>query len=191
MTKGRTGRKGRGQGLARTSAPPPVFEVDLASADDGDERDLTVGPLIVDAREARQAAADAAKNVSSPGLGLPERDLSRTPPALREALEEVMAVIRQAVPGMAEKWINGWKVFTLKTPPPKPRMFGYVSVLVDRVRIGIPAGVTGAAELFEAVKDRRFLQRDVRSAREVRVKGFAELMQRAARFEPPKKGRKA
>lgn len=191
MTEARTGRKGRGRGLATASDPAPVFEVDLASADDGDERDLSVGPLIVDAKDARQAAKAAAKEASSPASGLPESDLGRTPPPLREALEEVMSAIRQAVPGMAEKWINGWKVFTLKSPPPRPRMFAYVSVLVDRVRIGIPAGVPGAEDLFEAVKDRRFMQRDVRAAREVRVKGFAELMRRAAAFEPPKKGRKA
>jgi len=183
-------RRGRVPGSPPTRSDAPAFEVD-PSVTDGDARDLTVGPLIVDAKDARRAAKEAAKEAASSASGLPESDLGRTPPALRETLEEVMAALRQAVPGMVEKWINGWKVFTLKSPPPKPRMFGYVSVLVDRVRIGIPAGVPGAEELFEAVKDRRFLQRDVRSAREVRVKGFAELMQRAARFEPPKKGRKA
>lgn len=179
-------RRGRVPGSPPTRSDAPAFEVD-PSVTDGDERDLTVGPLIVDARDAREAA----KEVASPASGLPESDLGRTPPALRETLEEVMAAVRQAVPGMAEKWINGWKVFTLKSPPPRPRMFAYVSVLVDRVRIGIPAGVPGAQDLFETVKDRRFLQRDVRTAREVRVKGFAELMQRAAAFEPPKKGRRA
>lgn len=155
-----------------------------ALAVDGDERDLTVGPLIVDAGELEVEA-------SSPASGLPERDLGRTPPALREVLEEVMSAVREAVPGMSEKWIQGWKVFTLKSPPPNARMFAYVSVLVDRVRIGIPAGVEGSEGLFEAVKDRRFLQRDLRASREVRVKGFAALMQRAAAFSPAKKGRRA
>lgn len=182
-------RRGRVPGSPPTRSDAPAFEVDT-SVTDGDERDLTVGPLIVDARDARDAR-QATREAANPASGLPESDLGRTPPPLREALEEVMVAIRQAVPGMAEKWINGWKVFTLKSPPPRPRMFAYVSVLVDRVRIGIPAGVPGAEALFEVVKDRRFMQRDVRAAREVRVKGFAELMQRAAAFEPPKKGRKA
>lgn len=147
----------------------------------GSEADLTVGPLIVDAGQSEDVVALVA--------GTPESDLGRTPPALREVLDEVMAAIREAVPGMSEKWINGWKVFTLKSPPPKPRMFGYVSVLVDRVRIGV-VGVEDPEGLFEAVKDRKFPQRDVRSLREVRVKGFAEVMQRAAEWIPPKKTRR-
>lgn len=154
-----------------------------ASRDDevGSDADLTVGPLIVDAGHSEEAAPLVA--------GTPESDLGRTPPALREVLDEVMAAIREAVPGMSEKWINGWKVFTLKSPPPKPRMFGYVSVLVDRVRIGV-VGVEDPEGLFEAVKDRKFPQRDVRTLREVRVKGFAEVMQAAAVWVPPKKARR-
>jgi len=69
-------------------------------------------------------------------------------------------------------------------------MFAYVSVLVDRVHIGVGAGVEDPEGLFEAVKGRKFPQRDVRSLREVRVKGFKELMQRAAAWVPPKKTRR-
>lgn len=183
--------KGRRARAVEPAASPLVEESDVELGhpthvamddDQGSEADLTVGPLIVDAGEEAEAA-EASVDVH-------ERDLGRTPPALREVLAEVMAACREAVPGMTEKWINGWKVFTLRSPPPRPHMFGYVSVLVDRVRIGIAAGVEDTHGLFESVKDRKFPQRDVRHLREVRVKGFAELMRQAAEWVPPKKTRR-
>jgi len=64
--------------------------------DAGSEADLTVGPLIVDAGTVDEVVATTA-------VDSVDRDLGRTPPALREVLAEVMAAIRDAVPGMTEK----------------------------------------------------------------------------------------
>lgn len=150
----------------------------------GDERDLTVGPLIVD----RDELDDAASDDGAP-LGGPE--LESVPPRLKAVLREALAVIEEAVPGHGRKWIGAWKLFTLRTPPPRPRMFAYVTVLVDRVRIGIEDGFEDPLGLFEKVASRRWRQRDLREVREVRVKGFIEQMKRAAAFVPEKKPRGA
>lgn len=176
--------------MARAKARAKAEASGEAGGEAGGEADLTVGPLIVDLavleREAKAQREAGPSTADAPW----ESDLKRTPPALREVLAEVMAAIREAVPGMTEKWIGGWRVFTLKSPPPKPRMFAYVSVLVDRVRIGIEAAVEDPDGLFEKVQGRKYPQRDVRELREVRVKGFLELMRAAASHVPPPRGRR-
>jgi hypothetical protein len=155
--------------------------------DVGSELDLTVGPLIVDLADLH---ADGAEGVDGVAAGSWERELLRSPPVIREIVREVLSAIQEAVPGAFEHWIGAWKVFTIKTPPPKPRMFAYVSTLVDRVRIGIESGVEDPHGLFEAVKDRRYNQRDIKDLREVRAKGFAEVMRAAGAYIPPKKGKR-
>lgn len=153
----------------------------------GSELDLTVGPLIVDLADLHADGADGADGVVA---GSWESELLRSPPIIREIVREVLAAIQEAVPGAFEHWIGAWKVFTIKTAPPKPRMFAYVSTLVDRVRIGIESGVEDPHGLFLAVKDRRYNQRDIKNLKDVRAKGFAELMQAAAVYVPPKKGKR-
>ncbi len=152
--------------------------------DVGSELDLTVGPLIVDLEDLH---ADEAEGGAA---GSWESELLRSPPVIREIVREVLSAIQEAVPGAFEHWIGAWKVFTIKTPPPKPRMFAYVSTLVDRVRIGIESGVEDPHGLFVPVRDRRYNQRDIKDLRDVRVKGFAELMRTAGAYIPPKKGKR-
>ena len=153
--------------------------------DVGSELDLTVGPLIVDVAELEASLADGVTG------GSWESELARSPPIIREIVREVLSAIQEAVPGSFEHWVGAWKVFTIKTAPPKPRMFAYVSTLVDRVRIGIESGVEDPHGLFATVKDRRYKQRDIKDLRDVRAKGFAAVMRAAATYIPPKKGRRA